>query len=170
MKKLGMLFIGFVLAMVLGACSGDELDGVEDTHNAFRDAVGGPEVQEDIEEVQNLLTEYGMQQISKEEFDERKEEILVRMGEIKDNLDGIDKPKGDKAKEYYELSYDMTSKSIDGIIDVLDVPEDIEDEDKMLEYQERVEKGQEEEMKAIEKVEDMREELEEEEGIEFEDE
>jgi len=167
MKKLGMLFTGLVLALVLGACSEDGLDEVVDTHNDIRDALGGDDVEESIEEIQNLLGEYSMQEISKEEFDERKEAALEAVSEMRDNLDAVDKPKGDRAVEYYELSYDMTIKSLDNIEEALDMPEDFEDEEEVLKYQERIEEGQEEEMEAMEKVEELREELEEE-GVEFE--
>src|SRR5690625_3684636 len=148
MKKLGMLFTGLVLALVLGACSEDGLDEVVDTHNDIRDALGGDDVEESIEEIQNLLGEYSMQEISKEEFDERKEAALEAVSEMRDNLDAVDKPKGDRAVEYYELSYDMTVKSLDIIEVALDMPEDMEVEEVVFNNAARNDDGQEDAMVA----------------------
>src|SRR5699024_2528472 len=168
MKKLGMLFTGFVFMLVLGACSDSEVQEVVDVQNDLNNVLEEGGVEETVEEVQNLLQEFDMQQISNEEFEERSEEMLEALNSMEESLESVEKHEEERAGEYYESSYDMGSKSIDGMYEALDIPGNLEDEEQLMEYQERVQQKQEEEMEAVEKVEDLREELEED-GVEFED-
>lgn len=167
MKKLGLVVTGFATMLVLGACSDEGLNEVVDTHNEFNDILEGEDTETLVGNIQNLLVDYDTGGMEKEEFEDKKDEYLTEVDKLEEELDSVDEPEGERAKEYYNLSYDMVTKSIEGIHEALDTPEDLEDEDDLLEYQERVGDIQEEEQEAIKKVEEMREEMEED-GVEFE--
>src|SRR5699024_8397646 len=81
--------------------------------------------------------------------EERSEEMLEAVNSMEESLESVEKPEEERAVEYYESSFDMVSKSIDGMYEALDIPENLEDEEQLMEYQERVQQKQEEEMEGV---------------------
>jgi len=137
MKKLGILMLGIVTVMVLAACSGDsEKDEVMSVHEDFHNLVDGAE--DNVKETQTLIEEYSEGDLTGTEFKDEKTKKLDYMDELRNDLNKIEEPKEEKAVKYYDLSYDLVDKVVDAVENNLDVPENMEDEDEIEEYHERV--------------------------------
>lgn len=131
MRKVWIGLATLMLALILTACS-NEKDEMEDVNDDFSDLVDGAE--EELEKAQLLVEDYANQALSEEEYEAEKEEMFGYFDGLKDDLDKIKEPKSDRAKEYYNKSYDVVDIMITLSKDVMEVP-DMTDFSALEEYQ-----------------------------------
>lgn len=155
MRKVWIGIVALMLALVLTACS-NEKDEIEGVNNDFGNLVDGAEVE--LDKAQQLVENYANQVMSGEEYEVEKEKMFSYFDGLKKDLDKIEEPKSDRAKEYYNKSYDVVDIMISLSKDVMEVP-DMTDFSALEEYQANLLTNLESLEKAIDKVTDLEEKL-----------
>lgn len=152
MKKIGLLMMVGMMALFLSACGESEKEEIISLHDDFHDLT--EDVEDEMEETEDMFN--GVTDES--EFDDMKDEISDYISDKKSELDKIDKPKKDKAIEYYDKSKKALTGAFDMIETMVDIP-DLTDEEALMEYSEDIEEKGEEVESDMQDVEDFQDEL-----------
>lgn len=164
MRKLGIPTLFMFAVILLAACTGGdsqeevEKDEVLSVHEDFHELVDG--AKNNVNESQDLIDELINGDINYDDFKNEKELKIEYMDELRSSLDDVEEPEEEKADEYYKVSYDLVDTVVDAVESNLDVPEDINHEEKVEKYNEKTAERQEELEKVQEDYDEYKEKLE----------
>ncbi|HLR04070.1 MAG TPA: hypothetical protein VK111_15100 [Virgibacillus sp.] len=159
MKKFGLLMIVGMMALFLSACGESEKDEIISLHGEFRDLM--EDVEDEMEDTEDMFMQYLNGAMDESEFEDQKSELSDYISDKKSEMDKIDKPKKDKAVEYYDMSKKAVTGAFDMIETMVDIP-DLTDEEALMEYSEDIEEKTKEVESDMQDVEDFQDELKEE--------
>jgi len=159
MKKIGLLLIVGVMALFLSACGESEKEEIISLHDDFHDLT--EDTEDKVEEAQDVFMQYVNGEIDEDEYDEMKDDLKAYVSDKKDKMEEIDKPKKDKAIEYYDKSKKALTGAFDMIGVIMDIP-DLTDEEAVMAYGEDLEEKISEVDSDMQDVEDFQDDLKEE--------
>ncbi|HLQ71588.1 MAG TPA: hypothetical protein VK142_07280 [Bacillota bacterium] len=159
MKKIGILITLGMVALFLSACGESEKEEITSLHNSFHDLT--EDIEGKMEESEEIFMQYLNGTVDESEFEDMKDDLTGYISDKKSEIDKINKPKKDKAVEYYDISKKALLGAYDMIELIVDIP-DLTDEAAIIEYGETIEGKTEEvegDMKAVEEFQnDLKEE------------
>src|SRR5699024_5097532 len=136
MRRIGILITLGMVALFLSACGESEKEEITSLHNSFHDLT--EDIEDKMAESEDIFMQYLTGAADQSEFDDMKGDLTDYVSEKKSELDDIDKPKKDKAVEYYDISKKALLGAYDMIELIVDIP-DLTDESALMEYSENIE-------------------------------